>query len=791
MPTETDTTQRPEPPKYVTPNHKTLEVAFSSLGQVKAFIHWKPKYDPKKQKWLKIPVQQTNDPKQHMTYEHAKETSRPIGLVCNQQHSLIALDIDGVDPTKTQELKTLMKDHPTYEEASPSGLPNRRRRLYALINPQEKLKLSPKTTHLYPEQHAELSLFNTSENYVTLTGEESNNKPIALITPDDLTFLWPSFIPKKKTSLIDHPTRNNPGLTPRTLATLTKPVDWVEIVKCDADHPLVKKFCSMGGYSFYDYWLLGLMTLHYSFGPREGYGYADTWSQQSSDYDSEELKETWDSLNSHKKYTNITEKTYQWMFHQFSIQWPVKSGKSSLPVANEYSNFQAFLQFYDLQVKVDGLTKTIYLDGPDVVLYPRFYKNHLESISILDNGLPGMIPVFMDLTRVHKFRPTNHDIKNFITLEADRVKPVNQEVRFAKMVDQTTYDPKIDLDYLSLLATDILIQTPGCTFPSPTLHASLIRKWMLSMGRTLWPNEMPKHHRGNTAEGILILSGRKGGIGKSTFGSRIFPKEWEHLHVQTKPRLSGLSEDKDYKMKTGGSLLNDYDEAERIMGSNHDADLKSELTASTDKYRVPYGVSTQTFPRRYSHMASTNDDTLNIPREGTRRYWWLNIDDVILDELAEWDKYKLWAQVKYELINAKTHKAPWLLSKEEAAELHTDLQGHRSENSWELELRDYFDFSEEGWAAKDKIVKEKNFDLSGINKSVTRYVTYNLRELMALTGPVGTKPALKQAITAILRLEAPKKYFIRNTEVVDGIIKVGGNPRYYLPIPQNYSQEDY
>ncbi len=782
MPTETDTTQRPEPPKYVTPNHKVLEATFSSLGQVKAFIHWKPKYDPKKQKWLKIPVQQTNDPKQHMTYEHASTTNRPIGLVCNPTHSLIALDIDGVDPLKAPELTSLMKDHPTYEEASPSGLPNRRRRIYALINPSEKLKLSPKITQTYPEQQAELSLFNSSENYVTLTGEESNNKPIALITPDNLTFLWPSFTPKKKTSLIDHPTRNNPGLTPRTLATLTKPVDWVEIVKCDADHPLVKKFCSVGGYSFYDYWLLGLMTLHYSFGPREGYGYADTWSQQSNDYDSEELKETWDSLNSHKKYTNITEKTYQWMFHQFSIQWPVKSGKSSLPVAAEHSNFQAFLQFYDLQVKVDGLTKTVYLDGPDVVLYPRFYKNKIDSISVMDNGIPGIIPPLMDLTRIHKYRPTQFDLKNSIKLEANRVKPVDQEVRFAKMVNQTTYDPKIDLDYLSLLANEIIIRNPNASFPSPILHATLIRKWMLSMGRTLWPNEMKPQHKDATSEGILILSGREGGIGKSTFGSRIFPKEWKHLHVQTKPRLSGLSEDKDYKMKTSPSLLNDYDEAERIMGSNKDADLKSELTSSIDRYRPPYGDTIEIHMRRYSHMASTNEDMLNIPREGTRRYWWLNIIDVVLDELETWDKYKLWAQVKYEIINSPGQRAPWLLTSEERAELHRNLDPHRAENSTEIQLKEYYEFSPEGYAAKNDIVKEGNFEVSS-NNPVTRQVTKGLGDVASdLNIPAEAK--LKRALVTLTRLHAPKEYYIRRTKVTEGQFTWKGQTRYYLPVPR-------
>jgi len=784
MSKETKLAKSAPPLKYIQPNLEVLSDALEPfLDSVTSFVNWRPQWSDTKNKWNKYPIQPVDKPNKHMNFVDAIKNGLPLGIVTNDRHTIVALDIDGVDPSKHQDLKDFQEAYPTYEEASPSGKPHRRRRLYSLLNTEAKSLLTKRKTQKFSDD-SEISLYSSGNSFVTLTGEEINNHPINLISADDITSTWPIF--KKKENIHSLPPITTGGLSPVTRATLTKPGTWVKQVPLRRDDPMVMRFCEKQGLSYYDYWLMGVMVLHYTHPDIEAFTHASNWSQKAEDeYDQEELQSKWSTLSKEKGYEALTEKTYQWIFDCFNIPWPVRGTKGA-PVHGEISNFQAFLGHYDLKLEVDAITKTVFLNGPDSSLYPAYYENKKESHMIHSADVSRLSARMIDITRSHKFRPSYGDIKKHIETLAKLLLPHHHRSRFAQEVTDCLYDPEVDGDYITIVSRDILTRNSRVP-PTQEFQDILFRKWMLSLGRVLWPDEMPKKYRGQTAEGMLILSGPKGGIGKSSFGRKLLPEEWNHLYAECNPKLTGQSQDKDYKMTVCSRLIVDYDEAERVINNNSEADIKSEITAAIDLLRVPYGDSVETYPRMYSSMASTNETTLNIARRGARRYWWLNIIAIDLAALDEMDMYKLWAQVRYELINAPTtdNAAPWLLTNEERKYLENYLAPHRNENRWELELNELYDFSPEGYKAKQAIVDEENFELNS-NNPLIRYVTSGLKDVaMALGDSNLTHPGLKRAIASLVKVHAPAKVYVKQTLLESGVIKWRGQTRYYLPVPRS------
>lgn len=770
-------TKEPRRPKYVRAQIDTIIQAFAPFQQLQSFVTWTPTLNAKKTKWLKRPDQETNKPDLHFTLAQAAELKKPIGVVCSAHNNIIAFDIDGLDPETNHAFKEFCETHPTYEEASPSGKPHRRRRIYFLVNKEDKQKLEPKPTCKYPND-AEISLFNQSGNYVTLTGAESNDHPISPISAEDITNTWPRFKRKKIDNTIEFP-------SPERVKTKITPARWLEAVPCAKSNPQVQQFMKIHDMDYNTYWLTGIMALHYTHTEGAGYYHAEAWSRTSDDFDIEELAARWKSLGSDEKYSQITTATYDWYYQAFVIDWPVKTGdpKNNNPLAGEWSNFEAFLDHYGLDIKVDGVTKTVYLDGPEAVVYPYYYGSKSEEYKLKDSGIFRLAGLMMQPMRLHRYRPKHKEIQEFIKIRAGMILPKDQKSRFAKEITRRPYDPEKDGDRLGMLAKDIIVRHRSAPI-SKELHASLVKKWCLSLGRTLWPDDIPQNHRGQSVEGMLILQSNRGGIGKSTWAKKLLPEDWEHLYVAVKPRLSGMNEDKDYKMKIAGALIVDHDEFERVLKLNNEADVKSEGTTTQINVRLPYSPDMLTFERRYSTTASTNLRDLPFPREGSRRFWWLEVSDIDLDALDEWDRYILWSQIRHELINARGKEAPWLLTEPERKELIAALMGHTTENNWEILLNEHFDFSAEGYADQDKWFNEQLdkglFEITS-NKPAVWYGTMGLKDVGQEIGARG-EAGLKRALVRLVQQHAPKKYYIKKSFIPDGIFDFRGQKKYLLPI---------
>jgi len=764
------------PLKYISANANVLHKAFRNLGHIESFINWIPVKHKANLKWLKRPVQLTNNISQHMTLSDALIKSTSVGLVCNEEHSVIALDIDGV-PNSDPRLSAFLEDHPTYQELSPSGKPGRTRLVYRLFDIKDKKKLCSKKTVIPEGQENEIELYNSSKNYITLTGEIcSEETEIQFITPGDLCFHWPEF--KANAGKVSTRVPESSLISPQDRKSLTPIKTWLSVVPCNEEHELCQKYMTTHGYTYYDFWLLGLMSLHYTFGEVEGYTYALEWSSSSLEFDKAELTEKWRSLSNLRDYASITERTYQALFQECSICWPVLQAsrgkkKGSSPIMSEISNFKAWLDYCCISVCIDDITKVIFLQDKSQSRIPiDYYDSKRAFYGSRDNDLERLSSIMTTKTRELKFLPSDFTIQQHLKTLINGISEKGHINRFANAIKEVTWD---GVDRIAIISNDIIQRDPLFKAPTQEFQDLLVRKWLLSLARTFWPEELSNYQfTKSSSEGMLILSGQVGGINKSSFGSRILPPDWEHLYVSTEPRFSGFNEDKDYRLKTFPKIIVDFDEAERVLDQNTEADIKNEITKTEDTFRPPYSRNNRTFKRKYSILASTNRTTLRIPREGARRMWWLNVKYVDTYALDRLDRYQLWAQIRHEL-TLKTDKAPWLLTSSEIRTLEEYLKPHRCETNLQIQLEEAYDFSDPsytGYVAK----AEEGLNNLDIAKKVTRTISQISADLN-----MPNSAALKNAIKDFVKSRAPETLFIGKYVIRYGVFSHNGRDRYYMP----------
>jgi len=765
------------------------------LSSITSFINWRAQWSEPKKKYLKRPLQNISTPTAHLSLDKAAHLSKSIGLVCSDAHQIIALDIDGVPiDLHPSPLSLLLQAHPTYAEHSPSNKPNHARLLYSLPSTLDKEKLKRKTTVNIDENH--LELYSASTNFVTLTGNKTSysTDTITEITPAQLASYFPEFLidpTQPAGKLIPHPSSQpipTRDLSVR-LTNLTPHATWIQEVPIERNNSALLTFMGKHSLVYHDYWLLGIMAIHAAFGEMTGFQIADDWSKLSGDdYDEDELRSRWATIseptyeppreNLPARQRTITAATYQWMFNEFTIHWPVTRGKTLQPKHDEYENFLAFLEYKGLTVEEDRLTNTVFLDGPDYTLYPAYYTTKEAAYKIETEDMERLSAVLVNQMMPYNFRPTTNMVYTWLRdIILSKNTPIN---RFAREIaNLPSYDPTTEPDYLHIISTDIIQRDPKFEAPTEEFHNILVRKWLLSLGRNLWIEETKLAGRTPaTTEGVLILSSAEGGINKSSLGIRLFPPEWHHLHICTKPRLSNQYMDKDSVHLTIGRIIVDFDEAERIFKTNDVADLKAYLTTKTDTFRPPYRRNPISYKRFFACMASTNMTDLVLPREGARRYWWLNVKYVDTYKLDEMNRYDIWRQIYYELKQSKGKRDPYLLTNNEVKYLERYLCAHTTHNSLEELLLDVYDFSPSGFA------KYTGKRLTGVNNH-----SYSLTEiqnrLLVLTNGQSFKPkALANTLTTLLKIYAPD-FVVSRQAIVGGITEVRRQKRYFMPEERN------
>lgn len=139
------------------------------------------------------------------------------------------------------------------------------------------------------------------------------------------------------------------------------------------------------------------------------------------------------------------------------------------------------------------------------------------------------------------------------------------------------------------------------------------------------------------------------GIGKSTFIELLSPKQdW---YMSTK---SDIDKEKDFLDSVRGHVIVEFGEG-RTLKSDPDS-LKEFLSRSSDSYRQSYARYSQSYPRRWTAIITTNDPVPLVDGSGGRRFYPLycgeNMELRILDPLKDREEIRqhviqLWAEALY------------------------------------------------------------------------------------------------------------------------------------------------
>ena len=195
---------------------------------------------------------------------------------------------------------------------------------------------------------------------------------------------------------------------------------------------------------------------------------------------------------------------------------------------------------------------------------------------------------------------------------------ISKEVAMDCVVEvakQNPYDPvKAYLEHCSLTEEPTYIDRLASTYlrpqdatqTEPTLYDKMLKCTLIAaVARAFEPG--CKH------DYACVLLGEQGAR-KSSF--------WKALGGHFFSDALRDCQSKDDLMVLHRSWIMEWAELDHITNKRHAGQVKAFLSQSTDMFRVPYGKSTEAFPRRGIIVGSTNrTDGFLVDDTGNRRFW--------------------------------------------------------------------------------------------------------------------------------------------------------------------------
>lgn len=196
------------------------------------------------------------------------------------------------------------------------------------------------------------------------------------------------------------------------------------------------------------------------------------------------------------------------------------------------------------------------------------------------------------------------------------------------------------------------------------LSKTLVYKWLRQTVALLF-NEHGNGLEPYGADGCLVFNGEQG-TGKTSF--------FRHLALKAAWFGEGCKiddRDKDTSRRVVTRWISELGEVETTLKSDIEA-VKNFITASTDRYRLPYGRTDIDLPRISSLCATCNSERYLIDQTGNRRWWSVPFTRrVPHEELQQLDALQLWAQIFSEVapLSCEKREKCYRLTDEEQAAL--------------------------------------------------------------------------------------------------------------------------
>ena len=294
---------------------------------------------------------------------------------------------------------------------------------------------------------------------------------------------------------------------------------------------------------------------------------------------------------------------------EYFLEFPNKNGpaiKDITPLPVE-QNISCLLNHYNYSIKynVIKMDYEVFLNNKYIDVLENI-KSHIENLCIIQDLKMTDKRLLANLTligRGNKYNPWEDYLK-----EAHRYYLKNPDKEIFKKLAETL---KSDDEWKNKFIGKFLLQMiyVGCSKDDDMIASDY----------------------------ILVLKGGQH-IGKTTWLKNLLPEKLKHSYF-----LEGRSLDlnnKDSIMETVSNILLEMGEIATTFKKSDQEAMKNFITASRDKFRLPYAAAAITVKRRCCLAATTNDNEYLRDLTGTRRY--LTINCIDFDKEAKIDIDMLW-----------------------------------------------------------------------------------------------------------------------------------------------------
>ena len=220
--------------------------------------------------------------------------------------------------------------------------------------------------------------------------------------------------------------------------------------------------------------------------------------------------------------------------------------------------------------------------------------------------------------------------------------------------------------YIDRLATTYL-RPHEQSIPEPTLYDHMIKCTLIAAVRRVY-------EPGCKHDNACVLMGEQGAR-KSSF--------WKALGGHFFSDALRDCQSKDDLMVLHRSWIMEWAELDQVTNKRHAGQIKSFLSQSTDLFRVPYGKSTEAFPRRGIIVGSTNrTDGFLVDDTGNRRFWVIPViathkNAIDVDGLLK-EVDAIWAAA----VHAYRNHEPSALTIEQEEQVYKENINYTMDNPW-------------------------------------------------------------------------------------------------------------
>lgn len=194
--------------------------------------------------------------------------------------------------------------------------------------------------------------------------------------------------------------------------------------------------------------------------------------------------------------------------------------------------------------------------------------------------------------------------------------------------------------------------------------------------------------------GMFALIGRENTF-KTTFFKLLLPVPLEFLRKDINQELDSEKTKRDFLRYLSTRAIVLVDEFEGFMNHKKSgAFFKSVITSNITSFIDIYQTGETSFKRKAILVGTSNDYQQIISANGSRRQWYVAIDQIDTNKMLDIDLHAFYCNLREEFHQQVAQgEIPWILKREQSAEVTKRNKSIAAESSLDLVLRDLFPYT--------------------------------------------------------------------------------------------------